>query len=91
MYFMILTTIHIMLFSASRMRVLLARMRGLLADRSNIVAHVRCPPTLTSHSLARHRRCRRPQIRALLPCPADKHYPLLPSFNSSRCNARALT
>jgi hypothetical protein len=43
MYFIILTTIHIMLFSASRMRVLLARMRGLLADRSNMVAHVRCP------------------------------------------------
>jgi hypothetical protein len=79
-----------MLFSVSRMRVLLARMRGLLADRSNIVAHVRCPPTLASHSLAHHRRCRRPQIRALLPCLADKPSPLLASFNSFRCNARAL-
>jgi hypothetical protein len=43
MYFIVLITIHIMLFSASRMRVL-------LADRSNIVAHVRCPPTLAPHS-----------------------------------------
>jgi hypothetical protein len=43
MYFIILITIHIMLFFASHMR-------GLLVDPPNIVAHVRCLPTLAPHS-----------------------------------------
>jgi hypothetical protein len=43
MYFIILITIHIMLFSASRMH-------GLLADPPNIVAHVCCLSTLAPHS-----------------------------------------
>jgi hypothetical protein len=51
------------------------------------------PDPRVALSLARRRRYRRPQIRALLPCPADTPSPLLPSFNGItcfRCNARAL-
>ena len=64
MYFIILITIHIMLFC-------LSRMRGLLADRPNIVAHVRCP---------------RPSRRTL-PCtppPLSPSPDLCSSFLSSR-------
>jgi hypothetical protein len=68
-------------------------MRGLLADRPNIVAHVCCLDSRAALSLARRHHYRHLQIRALLPCSADTLSPLLPSFNGIicfRCNARAL-